>query len=98
MEGRWVSALAIDIEPGDTIRRNGQERHVVGRDRPPAIQPTFRLEYGTEGENIAKIARVQIWDSDGTVTRRVRSRDAAAAAGAGNSGSQGGSWGFVEPK
>jgi hypothetical protein len=96
--GRWVSTLASDIEQGDTIRREGKERYVVSRTRPPATQPTFRLEYGTEGENISKIARVQIWDPDGTVTRRVKSRDAAAAAGAGNSGSQGGSWRFVEPK
>jgi hypothetical protein len=93
-----VSTLASDIEPGDKIRREGNERYVVGRDRPPSTQSTFRLEYGTEGETIAKIAPVQIWDPDGSVTHRVRSRYAAAVARAGNSGSQGVLGGFVEPK
>jgi hypothetical protein len=95
--GRWVSTFALDIEPGDKIRRNGQERHVVNRTRPPATQGTFRLEYGTEGENISKIAAVQIWDPDGSVTHRVDSRNAEAVARAGNSGRQGGFGGPVEP-
>jgi hypothetical protein len=33
--GRWVSTFATDIEPGDKIRRDGDERIVVGRDYPP---------------------------------------------------------------
>lgn len=75
---RWVSTFAGDIEPGDTIRRNGKQRYVVGRDRPPVTRPTFRLEYSAEGETVAKFARVQIWDPDGRVAERVMSLSAAA--------------------
>jgi hypothetical protein len=96
--GRWVSAFARDVEPGDTIRREGKERYVVGRDRPPVTQPMFRLEYGTEGESIAKVAPVQIWDPDGSVADRVERLYAEARALAAGSGSNGILGGFVEPK
>jgi hypothetical protein len=96
--GPWVPAFANNVEPGDTIRWNGQERYVVGRDRTPATQPTFRIEYGTEGETIAKTATVEILDPDGSVTRRVARIYDPMVLGDGNSGSQGVLGGFVEPK
>lgn len=64
--------------PGDKIRRNGVERHVVTRDYPPSIQPTFRIEYGAGGENIGKLTIVAIWDPDGSVSQRVMDLSAAA--------------------
>jgi hypothetical protein len=96
--GRWVSTVAVDIEPGDRIRREGKERYVVGRDRPPVTQRTFRLEYGTEEESLAKVAPVQIWDPDGSVADRVARLYEAAALLAAGSGSNGVLGGFVEPK
>jgi hypothetical protein len=69
--GRWLSTWATDIEPGDKIRRDGDERLVASRNYPPVTQPTFRLEYGTGGESIGKLTKVEIWDPDGSVSRRV---------------------------
>jgi hypothetical protein len=94
--GRWVSTLAIDIEPGDTIRRNGQERYVLGRDHPPAHQPTFRLSYVDGQETIAKTARVAIWDPDGSVIERVESLSDKAAVFAAASAINRIACGFVE--
>lgn len=87
--GRWVSTFADDIEPGDRIRRKDIERHVIGRDWPPAGTPTFRLTCDTGSETVARDAVVVIWDPDGSVAARVTSRSAAAALGAGNFASPG---------
>lgn len=96
--GRWVSTYASDIEPGDTIRRNGAERHVIGRGWPPAYEPTFLLTYTDGSETVAKTAVVAIWDPDGSVTARVSSLSAATAVfGSGHSPSQG-AGGLVRPE
>ncbi len=95
--GRWVPTFASDIEPGDRIRRDGAERHVVGRTWPPAYTPTFELTCDGGSETIAKTAIVAIWDPDGSVAARVVSRSAEAAVLAGGSGSGGLAGGFVEP-
>jgi hypothetical protein len=77
--GRWVPTFAGDIHPGDTIRRNGDERRVTGRGHPPVHQPTFRLSYADGQETIAKTAHVEIWDPDGSVIERVESLSEAAS-------------------
>jgi hypothetical protein len=96
--GRWVPAFAGDIHPGDTIRRNGDERRVIGRDHSPVHQPTFRLSYADGQETIAKTSHVAIWDPDGSVIERVESRSDKAAVLAAASASNRIACGFMEPE
>jgi hypothetical protein len=96
--GRWVSAFAGDIHPGDRIRRNGDERRVVCRDHPPVHAPTFRLSYVDGQETIAKTAQVAIWDPDGSVIERVERLSDAASVLAAASASNRIAGGLVEPR
>ena len=92
-----MPTFASDIEPGDKIRRNGAVRHVTGRTWPPVYDPTFVLSYKDGKETVGKSSVVSIWDPDGSVSARVLSRSAEAAAFATGSGSSGVAGGFVEP-
>lgn len=83
--GRWVSTFATDTRPGDKIRRSegAPERRIVDRNYPPVHQSTFHVDYADGGESIGKLALIEIWDPDGSVSRRVqeiKTRLAQAAA------------------
>lgn len=77
---RWVRTFACDVEPGDKIRvsRDGDERYVVTRNYPPVTEPSFRIEFAAGGESIGKLTSIEIWDADGSVSKRVQDLSAQA--------------------
>lgn len=74
--GRWVPTFATDTRPGDTIRlaEDGPARLITFRDYPDSswvrnLRITFA---GPVTEKIGKTRKVEIWDTDGSVSQRVQ--------------------------
>jgi hypothetical protein len=51
--------------------RNGVEHYVLSRSYPPSFVTRFAVEYTTGAESLRKLDLVEIWDTDGSVARRV---------------------------
>ena len=74
-EPRWLRTWATDITPGDLIRRtpDGPSLRVVDRDYPGAYSPIFSIKLGNgQTESLGKLSKVDIFDPDGSVERRVQ--------------------------
>lgn len=82
--GRWVETFATDCQAGDTVRlTDDRPRHlIVERDYPPSWARNLRLSI-LDGDKvvdraIGKTAKIEIWDTDGSVTQRVQDLSAQA--------------------
>jgi hypothetical protein len=71
--GRWVLTFGVDSVPGDVIRMSGgPERRIVDRDYPDVWIPVLRMVFSDGTESVPKLGKVEIWDPDGSVSRRVQ--------------------------
>ncbi|MGH3380234.1 MAG: hypothetical protein ACRDP6_36425 [Actinoallomurus sp.] len=72
--GRWVPTFWSDAQPGDTIRMaaDGASRLIVDRDYPESWARNLRIVFRDGVERVGKTQRVEIWDTDGSVSRRVQ--------------------------
>lgn len=71
----WLRIWATEVTPGDLIRfrETGDAVRVIDRDYPPAYSPIFRIKLDEDTTTgLAKMARIWIFDPDGTVARRVQ--------------------------
>jgi hypothetical protein len=69
---RWLTTWAIDVRPYDRVRIDGQELNVIGRYVPPFTSPLLRIRYPGGVKTIGKLSRIEIFDPDGSVARRVQ--------------------------
>lgn len=78
--GWWVPTFAADSQPGDTVRlaEDGPARLIVDRDYPDSWARNLRIVFRDGAELVGKTAKVEIWDTDGRVTRRVQDLSAQA--------------------
>jgi hypothetical protein len=71
--GQWVRTWATDVTPGDLIRIDGEHFRAVDRDYPGVVSPIFRITLPSGiTKTLGKLTRLEIFDPDGSVARRVQ--------------------------
>jgi len=88
--GWWVPTFWTDTRPGDTIRmdEDGPSRLIVDRDYPDSWVRNLRIIFRDGIARVGKTQQVEVWDTDGSVSRRVQDLRAGHPM-SGNSGLRG---------
>lgn len=72
--GRWIETWASDSRPGDLVRLPGDEdaRQLVDRYYSTDAFRFVAVFPGGVREPLVKSSRLEIWDEDGSVARRIQ--------------------------